>query len=476
MVQITGFFSKNHNVIYITKINLKLSVFLQSLKSYIMKTLFPVITLFFTSIIFAQSSLLQSGPMVGYSTMKEALLWVQTTDEAEVYATYSSLSNNEIIYKTNTVHTSKDKGYVAHLIADELEPNQIYSYDIYINDQKIERPYPLKFQSQPLWKWRGDAPDFSFVTGSCAYINEPVYDRPGTPYGSDYQIFTHISNSQPNFMLWLGDNVYLREADWNSKTGILHRYTHTRSLPELQPLWGSVHQYGIWDDHDYGPNNSDRSYHMKDVTNDVFRLFFPSSNYTFDQGITSYFQWADCDFFLLDNRFWRSPNNRHDIENPTVLGEEQLQWLIDALSFSEATFKFVAMGGQFLNPLDEGEKYIHLAPEERQYIIDAIAKNKISGVIFLTGDVHHTELSKLTSEDTYPLYDLTVSPFTSGVSSWHANDNALQIPNTLVIDHTFAKMSISGPIKDRKLTISIINDDNQLQWQYEIKANDLKLD
>ena len=49
-------------------------------------------------------------------------------------------------------------------------------------------------------------------------------------------------------MIWLGDNIYLREVDWYPAFGILARNTHTRSLPEMQPLLASTHHYAIWDD------------------------------------------------------------------------------------------------------------------------------------------------------------------------------------------------------------------------------------
>ena len=98
-------------------------------------------------------------------------------------------------------------------------------------------------------------PDFRFVIGSCAYINDPPYDRPGEPYGGEYEIFEQIAAQRPDFMIWLGDNVYLREPDWNSEAGILYRYTHTRSLPQLQKLLRICPHYAIWDDHDFGPND-----------------------------------------------------------------------------------------------------------------------------------------------------------------------------------------------------------------------------
>ena len=56
------------------------------------------------------------------------------------------------------------------------------------------------------------------------------------------------SIKNPDFMLWLGDNTYLRESDWNSRTGFIKRYPHTRALSELQPLLASTHHYATWDD------------------------------------------------------------------------------------------------------------------------------------------------------------------------------------------------------------------------------------
>ena len=34
-----------------------------------------------------------------------------------------------------------------------------------------------------------DPPDLKIALGSCAFINEEKYDRPGDPYGGNYEIF-----------------------------------------------------------------------------------------------------------------------------------------------------------------------------------------------------------------------------------------------------------------------------------------------
>ena len=428
------------------------------------------------STLLAQNEMLQSGPMVGYSTMKEVSLWVQTTQPALVHFVYWNINSPKQQFTTEPVTTQKENAFVANVIADRLEPSQQYTYELFINEEKVARPYPLTFESQPIWLWRGDAPDFSFVTGSCNYVNEPQYDRPGKPYGSNHQIFGHIANQKPNFMVWLGDNFYLREADWNSETGIFHRYTHTRSLAELQPVLGSMHHYAIWDDHDFGPNNSDRSYPLKKTTEKAFKLFFPRSNYIFDEGITSHFQWADCEFFMMDNRYWRTPNKRTDIKNPKILGDRQVEWLLDALVNSYAPFKFIVVGGQFVNPLVQGESHITCAPEERDYLIEKIKELKINGVIFLTGDVHHTELSKLDMEGGYPLYDLTVSPMTAGTHVKGAEANPTQVKGTLVGENSFAEVKVSGTREERKLIVTTFNSEGKVMWTKEIKAADLKFE
>ena len=230
------------------------------------KILTLVLSLVLSNSGFGQEKLLESGPMVGYSTMKEVLLWVKTKQPAEVKFQYWNVNDSSKTYSTESTLTTKSNQHIAKLVADTLEPGQNYEYTLYINNQKIERPYRFEFQTQPLWQWRTDPPAFTFALGSCNYVNTANYDRPGKPYGGDYRIFNSITTKDPDFMLWLGDNVYLREPDWNSRTGIMSRYAHTRALPEMQRLMASTHNYAIWDDHDYGPNDSDKTFWNKKIT------------------------------------------------------------------------------------------------------------------------------------------------------------------------------------------------------------------
>jgi Phosphodiesterase/alkaline phosphatase D len=428
------------------------------------------------SALHAQSSLLQSGPMLGYSEMREVLLWVQTKAPAKVQFRYWDKENPKQVFETETVQTSKEKAFTASLIADKVLPGRKYQYELYINAKKVDRPYPLEFQTQALWKYRTDPPDFTIAAGSCTYINEPEFDRPGKPYGQGYEIFKAIHEKRPDAMIWLGDNIYLREADWNSRTGIYQRYQHTRSLPELQPLLASVHHYAIWDDHDFGPNDCDGSFWNKEQALEAFKCFWGNPSYGVGnlRGICTQFSWGDADFFLLDNRYHRTPQARKTGPK-TILGKEQFEWLINALAASKATFKVIAIGGQVLNPLAVYETYANYA-EERQLLIDTITKEAIPGVIFISGDRHFTELTMMPRKDSYPLYELTCSPLTSGIFTGARKEaNTLRVEGTLVEEQNFALMKFSGKREERMLTIAIYNKEGKELWSRSIKASDLQV-
>lgn len=427
----------------------------------------------------AQEKLLQAGPMLGYSEMREVLIWVQTTRPADVIISYWEIDStgksiSDTMF-TDIASTYAPDVFTAKLIADKVEPSKRYGYDVFINRVFQDFGYPTSFKTQPLWQWRHDPPPFKMALGSCAYVNEEKYDRPGRPYGGEYGIFDVIANQKPDMMMWLGDNMYLREADWFTRTGIMHRFTHTRSLPEMQKLLRTTHNYAIWDDHDFGPNNSNRSFIHKETTLEAFKLFWgnPTFGVNGKKGINTQFQFHDIDFFLLDNRYYRSPEYRKSGKK-TMLGEDQIEWLIDALSSSYAPFKMVCLGSQFLNTVDGWETYATF-PEERNYLIERLKEENIKGVIFLTGDRHHSELSKYTSRSGWSCYDLTVSPLTAGASTFGKKENnLLRVDGTLVSQRNFGTIDFYGKRKERELKITVFDNKGTELWNKVIKASEWK--
>lgn len=415
-----------------------------------------------------------AGPMPGHSTMRQVKVWLQTDEPAVVQIRYRSEEDGS--WQTSASEaTDSERANTAILLATGLEPGLSYEYEVLV-DEAIHSPeHELRFVSQPLWQWREDPPDFRFALGSCAYINETVYDRPGEPYGGDYRIFDAIADAEPAFMLWLGDNVYYREADWNSASGMYQRFSHTRGHEALSRLVTGTHHYATWDDHDYGPNNSDRGYAMRETALEVFNAFWPNPDFSGagTGGVTNYFEWHDVGFFMLDNRYFRSANYRTTGER-TILGDEQIDWLVDALKTSNASFKFVVMGGQFLNSAENSETYINLAPGERRELLDRIEAERIPGVVFLTGDRHHSVLLKMDRYRNYPLHEWTVSPLTAGAHD--PGDEAMQydVEGSLYAERNFGMIEVTGPRNERVATLILHDSDGEEVWRQEIRQEALQ--
>jgi alkaline phosphatase D len=414
--------------------------------------------------------------MVGYCEMREAMIWLQTTEKATVKIKYFVVESPKEIFESDSYTTNQENGFTTKVLLNQLQPGKKYIYTVLINNKKIEFPYETSFSSKKLWLHREAAPDFTVALGSCTYINEEPYDRPGKPYGSGYEIFKSINIQNPDIMLWMGDNTYLREADYDTKTGIYHRYTHSRSLTEMQPLLARTQNYAIWDDHDFGPNDGDRSFYNKYITQQAFKDFWANKSFGIDasqkEGVYSTFTWSDVDFFLLDDRFFKSPNNRKTGEK-TLLGKQQLEWLIDALSFSRASFKVIAIGGQVLNSAARFENYENYK-EEKTYLLEQIKANNIRGVIFLSGDRHFSELSKISLTEKQSIYDWTVSPLTSGVSTSYKEDNNVnRVEGSLFGQNCFGVISFSGGKDDRQLKMTLFDKDGTELWNKVILKKEL---
>ncbi len=418
--------------------------------------------------LFAQSVEIVSGPMPGYSELKEAGVWLQLNQEADVSMEYWDVAQPEEKYASANYSCKETEANTARLIARNLEPGTTYGYTIKVNGKRMLAEENLQFKTQELWRHRKDPPAFSLALGSCAYINEERYDRPGKPYGSNYGIFDQIAGKNPDLMLWLGDNIYLREPDWGSWSGYMHRYSHMRQLPEIQKLLKTTHHYAIWDDHDFGPNDANGSWIHKDWALESFRLFWMNPSYGWDgnQGITTAFSHNDVDFFLLDNRYYRTAEKNKNA-TPQILGDDQIEWLIQALQFSKAKFKLVAVGGQVLNTLAKYENHAVYA-EEREYLLKRIAEEEIKGVVFLTGDRHHTELSQLTTDNGIDIYDLTISPLTSRAYNVIDEANDLRVEGTFSGVHNFAILQFSGSYEERVMKIEVYDSEGAQLWTKDI--------
>lgn len=427
------------------------------------------------------NGILRSGPMLGYSEMTETLVWLQTREPASVEIRYWKRGEPKNIKTAKAVRTTEESDHIARFQISQLEFGTRYDYDVYINGRKQAFDFQPSFQSQPHWRWAKnpqEQPAFKFAIGSCAYINDAKYDRPGRPYGAGFEVFRAIAGQKPDFMIWLGDNIYYREPDWLTESAMRYRYAQNRELPELQPLLATTHHYAIWDDHDFGPNDSDRTYRLRDTALEVFKDYWGNNTYGTSEipGVFGRFEWGDVEFFLLDDRYHRTPNRMPDAPDKVMFGDAQMKWLMESLRSSGATFKVIAGGNQMINPIAAFESFTRF-PNEQKKLFEFIREQRIEGVMFLSGDRHLTELIKRTDLGTYPLYDFTSSPLASGNAKPHESEanNPARVPNTLVTEaKNFGLIELSGTGANRKMTLKTIDLNGKELWKHDILASELK--
>ena len=418
-----------------------------------------------------RASELACGTMVGHAEMRSVQLWNQfKTVGASTEWRIFTQANDSLVQCVVVQPVQADFNTATTEIA-LLEPGTDYRGELFSGGNALD---VVEFSTQPLWDYRTDPPAFKVLAGSCAYINEPAYDRPGKGYGGDYEIFETMAASDADLMVWLGDNIYLREVDFGSYAGFGHRYGHMRATSELQALLKSQPNVAIWDDHDFGPNDCDGYFVHKDWSQRAFEAFWANPSYGLpgaEGGITTQFRFMDVEFFLLDNRYDRV-NHGNATQTSQILGEAQIDWLMGAMSNSRAPFKLVAVGGQLLSDAAIYENHAQF-PVERDEILRRLNEEDIRGVIFLSGDRHNGELTRLQLPNGNWVYDLTSSPLTSSSYDHTDEPNTLRVEGTMIGRRHFAELNFSGPRKDRVLEVIMRGVAGDTIWTRQIRAKDM---
>jgi alkaline phosphatase D len=437
-----------------------------------------------------------AGPMPGYIELRTAKIWVQCDENVRRATIFYTPAGKTTPVEKKAKKSLAFAGYLSKQIKLEggefntgtfdltgLQPGTSYKYLITtnINSSFIDSGI---FTTQELWQYRKPPSDFSFLAGSCVYFNQPEYDRPGKPYGGDSSIFESMAKEKASFMLWLGDNWYTRYPDYSSEWGLHYRPSHERRMKVLQPFLRCMSHYAIWDDHDYGPNDADKSYVLKEASRKVFMKYWPNPTYGMNgKGIYTTFTYNDAQFFLLDDRWYRSNDRMMDSlggdinREKKMFGDEQMEWLKNALLFSRSNsftkFRVIVTGSQILNKYSKFDA-LRAFPAEYNSLLSFLEENKIGGVIFITGDRHHSEIIKMERKNGYPLYDITSSPVTSSPAKTNgAETNNPSRVGKEIDEQNYARFSIKGEGKERKMTVDFLGLKGNVLDTWEVKATDI---
>jgi alkaline phosphatase D len=424
---------------------------------------------------------LLSGPMLGHTTSTLATIWVETDSPAEVKVHYWVESGPSPIVRGIAVgRTDRAAPHVGIIRLEGLPARALVHYELEIDGRAIRPQGVQSFMMMPAL----DAPaNFKVAFTSCMNpIRVPIQP-----------IWTQVGIFRPDALLLIGDNNYMPmrpdayEAPESTVSFALARYhRYLRDVPGLRCVLSSTPTYAIWDDHDYGPNDSDRTFKWRDLTLDLFKKYWPnpSAGTSSTPGVFYSFKIADVEFFMLDDRYHRDPNNAPD--RKTMLGAGQLAWLKDQLKASTATFKVIVNGHTMtIDRQGRGEYWANFG-NERDEFLEWMFAERIGGVFFISGDWHVGSLSRIDfSRDGYPLYELISS--NAAVRSLEADDNQYmhnrqpaghnrRFPGPIINDiqdYNFGLLEFSGAGGNRVATLKLVDHRGEVRAVHQLTQNDL---
>ena len=200
------------------------------------------------------------SPVVGVMQDNQISVLVKGSQTGRVRIEYHDLGDTTSSF-TDWVRLSFSTDLSVSFILTNLEYNQIYEYRVEFDDESYTQWFAFETfprQSQP--------GEFSFVFSAC------VRDK-YTPHN----VFETISELSPTFVALLGDQMYA-DFDGNINTGptasvlAALRAKYDRNFDDyFQTMSSQVPVVAIWDDHDYGQDNSDSTYRYKAEARKAFK-------------------------------------------------------------------------------------------------------------------------------------------------------------------------------------------------------------
>lgn len=375
----------------------------------------------------------EAGPMIGHVGPTEARIWVKVTKGVKLQA---RATFDGVHPRIGRIKSLGDR--IRLVLFDGLQGDKDLLVQLYRGEHPT-RGVAVFIRTAPPPSVHGKV---RIAFGSC--LNDVLYES--------FPVFSAVVQERPDLFLFLGDNTYYvktwkdadgkrrirtsgEEGDWTSEKKMFTRQMRTRRNPWMQTMLGSVPCYAIWDDHDYGPNNGDRLFAGKKKSLKVFKRMWANPRYGVKgtKGCFSSFRRGPVEVFLMDCRYHKYVKTPAHPDVPLaecrIWGDQQLDWLCKGLRASDAPIKLVANGTQVLYHGKTGEGHHQEARAEYRRLLDYLHQHRIGGVVFLTGDRHHSELMHLKAAGRPTLIDFTSSPL--GQDQRVATQRGEQQPTTV---------------------------------------------
>ncbi len=312
--------------------------------------------------------------------------------------------------------------------------------------------------------------------GSCANQNGPQ------------DFWAPIVAFQPEVFIFGGDNIY---ADTRDMDVMRAKYGRLSGQPGYQQLKSGARILATWDDHDYGENDAGVEYPMKEESERIFLDFFdvpPEHPRRQRPGIYDAVMFGPegrrVQVILLDARYFRGPLKTvekrvrgqgkylpQDDTSVTLLGDAQWAWLAEELR-KPAEIRLIVSGIQVLARDHAWESWYNL-PHERERLFDVIRASGAEGVIILSGDRHHAELSRKDDAVGYPLYDLTASGLNQAHHGAVKEENRHRV-GEMYDRHHFGAVWIDWDADDPVITLQIRGLRNEVAIEKRIPLSVLR--
>jgi hypothetical protein len=258
-----------------------------------------------------------------------------------------------------------------------------------------------------------------------------------------------LERVRPDLVLFLGDNVYAdRAASFDPISYVREmtpelmwsNYVEARRRIDFYRFKTLIPSVATWDDHDYGYNNADRTFPMRQESQAIFEIMYaqgtlPQSMWK-GPGVASAFRVAGQGVLMLDGRSFRSEPGAKD---ETHFGSQQEEFILDFAAESTGPL-WLATGCQWWGARS-GTETVQSQPRAFARLLRGL-RATATRCLFASGDVHFSEVMRIESQALgYPTYELTSSSMHSRtIPGWDSlNGNPRRLASTAA--HNFLHVS-----------------------------------
>jgi phosphodiesterase/alkaline phosphatase D-like protein len=221
--------------------------------------------------------------------------------------------------------------------------------------------------------------------------------------GSNHPVFQTILAHDPLFFLHLGD-LHYDNIDQNIMDLYRQAYDAVLASPGQAALYRSIPLAYTWDDHDYGPNNSDSTSPGRTAARLTYQEYvphYPLAAGSGDVPIYQAFEVGRVRFILTDTRSERTPDSAPDDASKTMLGAAQKAWLKQQLLAANGIYPVIVWVNSvpWIDAATAGGDTWGGFTTERQELADFIALNDIRGLFMLSADAHMLAIDNGSNSD-----------------------------------------------------------------------------